>query len=96
MKKLKQEEEKSRLMTLLYSSVHHEIIDPLENNIQAAVRLIRMAKDSDLRELAQIILVCSKRALLNANDILDKNFYRTVTLSQLIPKARFLSVSMRS
>ena len=59
-------------MTLLYSSVHHEIIGPLENNIEASVRLIRMAKDAAVRELAQITLVCSKQALLNANDILDK------------------------
>jgi len=60
MKKLKHEEEKTRLMTLLYSSVHHEIIGPLENNIEASVRLIRQVKDQALRELAQIILICSK------------------------------------
>ncbi len=40
-KKLKNEEEKTRLMTTLYSSVHHEIIGPLENNVLASLRLIR-------------------------------------------------------
>ena len=52
MKRLKHEEEKTRLMTLLYSSVHHEIIGPLENNIEASVRLIRSVKDQAMRELA--------------------------------------------
>ena len=59
-KKLKHEEEKTRLMTLLYSSVHHEIIGPLEHNIEASVRLIQITEDKAIRELGQIILVCSK------------------------------------
>ena len=52
MKKLKHEEEKTRLMTLLYSSVHHEIIGPLESNIEASLRLIRLLTDQAHRELA--------------------------------------------
>ena len=59
-KKLKREEEKTRLMTLLYSSVHHEIIGPLENNIEASERLIKLVNDKAQRDLAQIILICSK------------------------------------
>ena len=60
MKKLKHEEEKTRLMSLLYSSVHHEIIGPLEHNIEASIRLIRITEDKAIRQLGQIILVCSK------------------------------------
>ena len=71
-KKLKHEEQKSRLMSTLYSSVNHEIIGPLKSNEQAALRLIRGIQDQSLREQAQIILVCSKQAILNANDLLDK------------------------
>ena len=71
-KKLKQEEEKSRLMSTLYSSVHHEMIGPLKSNIEAAVRLIRYLKDNNLRMQAQIILVCSKQVILHANDLLDQ------------------------
>ena len=59
-------------MSTLYSSVHHEIIGPLKTNEQAALRLIRGIQDQSLREQAQIILVCSKQAILNANDLLDK------------------------
>ena len=44
-KKLKHEEEKIRLMSMLYSSVHHEILGPLETNIEAAIRLIRHLND---------------------------------------------------
>ena len=59
-KKLKMEEEKSRLMTTLYSMVHHEMLGPLKSAEEAAVRLIRKLKDNDLRQHAQIILICSK------------------------------------
>ena len=48
-KKLKKEEEKSRMMSNLYSSVHHEMIGPLKSNEEAAVRLIRSLKDNNLR-----------------------------------------------
>lgn len=64
-------------MSTLYSSVHHEIIGPLKSNEQAALRLIRGIQDPSLREQAQIILVCSKQAILNANDLLDKKLLQT-------------------
>ena len=48
-KKLKLEEEKSRLMSSLYSMVHHEMLGPLKSCEEAAVRLIRNLKDNDLR-----------------------------------------------
>ena len=59
-KKLKYEEEKSRLMSLLCSSVHHEMLGPLSSIIEASVRLIRSLNDQESREKAQIILICSK------------------------------------
>ena len=48
-KKLKKEEEKSKMMSNLYQSVHHEMIGPLKSNEEAAVRLIRSLKDNNLR-----------------------------------------------
>ena len=51
-KKLKMEEEKSRLMTTLYSMVHHEMLGPLKSAEEAAVRLIRKLKDNNLRQHA--------------------------------------------
>ena len=61
-------------MSTLYSSVHHEMIGPLTNNVEVSVRLIRKLVDPTLRELAQIILICSKSVLLHANDLLDQKF----------------------
>ena len=51
-RKLKHEQEKGRLMSTLYSSVHHEMLGPLKASSEAAVRLIRKLKDQDLRGLA--------------------------------------------
>ena len=76
-KRLKHEQEKSRLMGLLCSSVHHEILGPLQTIIEASVRLIRCLDDQNTREQAQIILICSKQALLFANDILDKKLLQS-------------------
>jgi len=59
-------------MSTLYSLVSHEIIGPLKSLEVAAVRLVRMLKDNELRMQAQIILICSKQVLLHANDLLDK------------------------
>ena len=70
-KKLKMEEEKSRIMSSLYSMVHHEMLGPLKSCAEAAVRLIRKLKDNDLRQQAQIVLICSKQVILHANDLLD-------------------------
>ena len=44
-KRLKLEEEKTKLMSTLYSSVHHEMLGPLKTNEEAAIRLIRNLKD---------------------------------------------------
>ena len=49
-KRLKLEEEKTRVMSALYSSVHHEMIGPLKSNEEAAVRLIRSLTDNKLRQ----------------------------------------------
>ena len=73
-KRLKQEEKKSELMTTLYSSVHHEMLGPLKNALAASVRLIRSLNDQNHREIAQIIMICTKQVLLHANDLLDQKF----------------------
>ena len=71
-KHLKREEEKTKLMSALYASVHHEMIGPMKSTEEAAVRLIRKLKDNSLREQAQVILICNKQVLLHANDLLDQ------------------------
>ena len=44
-KRLKQEEQKGKLMSTLYSSVHHEMLGPLKNNVETSLRLVRSIKD---------------------------------------------------
>ena len=61
-------------MTTLYSCVHHEMLGPLKNSFEASVRLIRSLTDQNLRELAQIIMICTKSVQLHANDLLDQKF----------------------
>ena len=70
-------------MSTIYSMVHHEMIGPLKSNEESAVRLIRQLKDPDLRQHAQIILICSKQVLLHANDMLDQ---------KLLQNGRFVPV----
>ena len=45
-KRLKLEEEKSRMLTILNTTVHHEMLGPLTANVDLSERLIR-----DLRKL---------------------------------------------
>ena len=49
-KRLEREEEKTKLMSTLYSCVHHEMIGPLKSNEEAALRMLRSLKDDALRE----------------------------------------------
>ena len=48
-RKLKHQEEKGRLMSTLYSSVHHEMLGPLKASSEAAVRLIRGLQDPNFK-----------------------------------------------
>ena len=70
-KNLQTAQKKEKLLTTLYSSVHHEMMGPLKNNVQMALRLTRSLKDQAERELAQMITICSRQVLLHANDLLD-------------------------
>ena len=49
---LKKEEEKSRLLSTLSTSVHHEMLDPLRTNLEVSERLIRNLEKKKLREMA--------------------------------------------
>ena len=71
-KRLKREEEKSRLLTLLNQSVHHEMIGPLKASIDVAENLKRhLQDDPKYYGLANTIIVSSKLILFQANDLLD-------------------------
>ena len=50
--RLKKVEEKSRLLSTLSTSVHHEMIGPIKSNIDFSERLIRNTNDPQVKETA--------------------------------------------
>ena len=74
-KRLKHEEEKTRLLNMLNHSTHHEMIGPLKANIEFAENLKRLCREDPVNcELANIIVISSKLLLFHANDLLDHRF----------------------
>ena len=71
-KRLKLVEEKSAVLNKVVSSVYHEMIGPLKNSVELAVQLVRSLRNSEYREMAQIILICNKQVMLRATDFLDQ------------------------
>ena len=78
--RLKNEKEKSSLLSTLNTSVHHELIGPLKINVEMAKRLMLVANKVKLppqmREMAQTIEISSKQVLLHANDFLDQQLIK--------------------
>ena len=59
-KRLKQEEETTRLLKTLNASVHHEMITPLKANVEISERLVRCLENSpELKKMAQTIFLSS-------------------------------------
>ena len=72
-KRLKQEEETTRLLKTLNASVHHEMLTPLKANVEISERLIRRLKDSPQeRKMAETVLLSSQLVMLHAHDFLDQ------------------------
>ena len=71
-RRLKIEEEKSRLLNTVWSSVHHEMLGPLKSNIDfAKILLDKLETDSYLHRIAQLILISSNLVVFHANTMLD-------------------------
>ena len=58
--RLKKEEENKTLMQTLYSSVHHEMIGPLKNNVILIEQLMKLLEHTNQKRLAQLIMFSSK------------------------------------
>ena len=71
-KKLKQEEEINRLLRARNASAHHEMLGPLQANIDISTRLVKRLKDKELKRMSQTIMISSQLVLLHANDLLDQ------------------------
>ena len=70
-KKLKKEEENNRLLRALNVSAHHEMLGPLQANIDIAARLVKRLKDEELQRMSQTILISNQLVLLHAQDLID-------------------------
>ena len=71
--KLKKQEETNILLKTLNASVHHEMIVPLQVNVEMAQRLKKkLKKFVHEKQLVENILISSKLVLLHAHDFLDK------------------------
>ena len=62
------------MMQTLYSSIHHEMIGPLKNNVNLIEQLMRLLDNINTKKLAQMIMISSKLVLLQANDLMDMQF----------------------
>ena len=67
--------DKCQVLSALNTCVHHELVGPLDINLELSKRLINqfdaLQLPSELREMVQTIFVSSKQVKLHANDLLD-------------------------
>ena len=69
--KYKKEQEKSKLLQALNTSIHHEMLVPLGTNVMIADRLLEAMESEQHKQMAKLVQTCSNLALFHANDLLD-------------------------
>ena len=69
--KYKKEEEKSKLLQALNTSIHHEMLAPLGTNVMIADRLFEAMESEQHKQMVKLVQTCSNLALFHANDLLD-------------------------
>ena len=70
---LKKQQEINTLLKTLNASVHHEMIVPLQVNVDMAKRLKKsLKKFPSEKRLAENIIISSQLVLLHSHDFLDK------------------------
>ena len=75
--KYKEQKEKSELLNSLNTSVHHEMICPLNINVNIAEELINKIHDEEIKTLARTLFISSTLLLSNANDLMDKEIIQS-------------------
>ena len=68
---LKQEQENTRLLTMLNTTVHHEMLAPLEVTNQVADYLVTKIEEQKDKKLVEAIKVSNRMMQLNIQDLLD-------------------------
>ena len=56
---------------MLTTVVSHEMLGPLNANVQISTRLLKLVQDGKQIEMISALLNSSKLLILNANDLLD-------------------------
>ena len=83
-KRLQKEQEINNLLKTLNATVHHEMIVPLNVNLDMAIRLKKCLKKFPHElKLVETILISSNIVLLHAHDLLDQ---------RLIEKGTFVTI----
>ena len=82
--KLKKEEETTKLLKALNTSVHHEMLTPLSTNVMIADRLKNSAESEQQKKMIMLIQTCSNLALFHANDLLDYRIIQNGSFSSTL------------
>ena len=87
-RRLKREEEKTRLLSTLNHSTHHEMLGPLRANVDVTEILIRLLDTSpELQSMAKTLMISSKLVMFHANDMLDMKFLQNGKFTPVFTKS---------
>ena len=68
---LEREQESNRALKMLTAVVSHEMLGPLNANVQFSERLLKLIDDKKPRQMIKALLNSSKLLILHSNDLLD-------------------------
>ena len=88
---LRQQEEQNKILKVLNTTVHHEMLGPLRANIEISQVLYQSLSNMRLKKLAQVLNVSSKLLLSHAQDLLDQQIIEN---NRFVPKYVEGSVSL--
>ena len=69
--RIKLAEAENKLHATLNTSVHHEMVTPLNINVDVAQNIMEKLENQELKDLVEMIMINSKLIRFYANDLLD-------------------------
>ena len=75
---LKQEKEANKLLKTLSASVSHEMVAPLNANIDIAELLLERITKEEERHMLKMIITSSRLVLCHSNDLMDYNIIELI------------------
>ena len=70
---LEKEQESNRALKMLTAAVSHEMLGPLNANVQFSERLLELTDNKKQRKMIMALMNSSKLLILHSNDLLDKS-----------------------